>query len=80
MEVGDLALFHKEMLGRENSVKVGVFGNVSRESALGVGEQVERLLRRNGRFEALSPSVQVRERGRDGWGKLFSIWCLFDCC
>jgi len=68
MEVGDLALFHKEMLGRENSVKVGVFGNVSRESALGVGEQVERLLRRNGRFEALSPSVQVRERegGRGG--------------
>lgn len=64
MEMGDLASFHKEMLGRQNSVKVGVFGNVSEESALGIGEQVERLLRRNGRFEPLSPSVQVREGGR----------------
>ena len=65
MEVGDLALFHKDMLGRENCVKIGVFGNVSRESALGVGEQVERLLRRNGRFEALSASVKVRQEGRE---------------
>lgn len=83
MQMGDLAAFHKEMLGRQNCVKVGVFGNVSEESALGVGEQVERLLRRNGRFEPLSPSVQVitltltegRTEGKKEEGRVCGYWC-----
>ncbi len=61
LEVADLAQYHHELLNTA-SVKVGVFGNVSRESALGVGEQVERLLRRNPKFAALTPSLQPSTR------------------
>lgn len=63
LQAEDLAHFHRELMAR-NSVTLGVFGNVSEESALGLGELVERLMRRNGRFEPLCPSLQVRGRGR----------------
>ena len=41
-----------------STVKVGVFGNVGQESAVGIAEQVERLLRRNPKFSSLTPSLQ----------------------
>ena len=57
LELSDLANFHHEVLNT-SSVRVGVFGNIARECALGIGESVERLLKRNPKFSALSPSLQ----------------------
>jgi hypothetical protein len=58
VEIGDLTTFHHELLSTA-SVKVGCFGNLSKESAMGVAESVDRILKRNPKFSLTrTPSVQ----------------------